>query len=304
VRGQQVQYIASFSDPAGVNANNLSWQVLDPTNAVSASGTGTKFEFIPTISGSHEVVLSLADDDGGQIVIRRVLTVTAVALQGNDLVVGGTTGEDAIEFSAGEMPGEIEVIVNGESLGIYQPTGRLVAYGQGGNDEIVVAASNSLPASLYGNAGNDRLKGGSGDDILFGGEGDDLLVGKSGRDLLVGGMGADRIVGNADDDILIGGSLNFGATPIETAVSYVMLEWTSARTYEQRISNITDGSGTVERDNKGFFLQWLNTVQDDREQDVLTGSAGADWFFANFESDRLTDIQDEAFAEELDFIEE
>ena len=304
VRGQQVQYIASFSNPAGVNANSLSWQVLDPTGTVSTSGTGIKFKFVPTISGSHEVVLSVVDDSGSQTTIRRTLTVTAVELQGNNLVVGGTTGADAIEFSNGEMPGEIEVTVNGESLGLYQPSGRLVAYGQDGNDEIVVSASTSLPAWLYGDAGNDRLKGGHGNDILLGGDGGDLLVGKSGRDLLVGGIGADRIVGNSDDDILIGGFLNFGGNQLETAISYVMLEWTSARTYEDRIKNITDGGGTIDRENSYYYLQWLNTVQDDQEKDVLTGSAGADWFFANFESDRVTDLKDEAFAEELDFIEE
>ena len=86
------------------------------------------------------------------------------------------------------------------------PTGRLVAHGGDGDDDIQVAGGIALPAWLYGEGGNDRLKGGAGHDVLLGGDGDDMLVGGGGRDLLIGGTGADRIVGNQDDDILIAGT--------------------------------------------------------------------------------------------------
>jgi Ca2+-binding RTX toxin-like protein len=199
---------------------------------------------------------------------------------------------------------QLQVFRDGVLIATASSDGRVKIHGLGGHDTI--EAEGSITADLWfdGGSGNDRLKGAHGNDVLLGGEGDDLLVGKSGRDLLVGGMGADRIVGNADDDILIGGRLDFGTTPIATAISYVMAEWTSARTYGQRISNITDGSGTAERENESFFLQWLNTVQDDQDEDVLTGSSGADWFFANSDIDRVTDLKDEAFADEWEFINE
>jgi hypothetical protein len=39
--------------------------------------------------------------------------------------------------------------------------------------------------------------------------------------------------------------------------------------------------------------------------DVLTGDAGRDWFFANLDAgvrDRITDLQSNEFADDLDFI--
>src|SRR5262249_46307679 len=81
--------------------------------------------------------------------------------------------------------------------GTYSPTGSLTVCAQAGNDDVQVAGGVTLPAWLYGGAGNDRLKGGGGDDVLLGGDGDDLLLGGQGCDLLFAGAGADRVVGNA-----------------------------------------------------------------------------------------------------------
>src|SRR4051794_4087646 len=102
-------------------------------------------------------------------------------------MVGGTQGNDTIVFTPGGNAGDVAVSLNGKSLGTFHPTSRLVAYGYGGDDDIQVAGSISLPAWLYGGDGNDRLKGGSGNNVLLGGAGDDLLVGGSSRDLLIGG---------------------------------------------------------------------------------------------------------------------
>ena len=46
----------------------------------------------------------------------------------------------------------------------------------------------------------------------------------------------------------------------------------------------------------GPYLQWAGTVLDDSEADVLTGSAGIDWFFLNRDEDKATDPKDEIFA--------
>src|SRR5205085_2018272 len=101
--------------------------------------------------------------------------------------------------------GGIMVTINALPAGGFAPTGRLVAHGLAGDDDLQVAGGIARPAWLYGDGGNDRLKGGNGNNVLLGGDGDDLLVGGSGRDLLIGGRGADRIVGNENDDILIAG---------------------------------------------------------------------------------------------------
>ena len=44
------------------------------------------------------------------------------------------------------------------------------------------------------------------------------------------------------------------------------------------------------------------TVVKDDAQDILTGSQGDDWFWFDPELDRATDLRDEAFASELDWI--
>src|SRR5262249_5018182 len=152
-----------------------------------------------------------------------------------------------------------------------------------GDDDLQVAGSITLPAWLYGEGGSDRLKGGAGHDLLFGGAGDDLLVGGAGRDLLIGGVGADRIVGNADDDIIIARSTAFDLDA--TALTAIMAEWTSGRSYAERTANLR-GVGTTGV-NGTYVLETDGpeaTVSDDGAADVLTGSEGQDWFFANLDA--------------------
>ena len=226
-------------------------------------------------------------------------------------------------------------ILNGVGRGSFEPTGRILAFGQAGNDNIQVAGSISLSAWLYGDAGDDRLKGGGGHDALFGGLGNDLVVGQSGRDMLVGGRGTDRMVGNADDDILIAGytafDYDYGTYPggilrdsHQAAVHKIMEEWTFVRDYypewtpewdyQTRLKNLTDHTdSTADRRNGEYYLIGPSTQQperqtvfDDGDRDVLTGSAGVDWFFFNSDpdqdGDRATDLKDEAFGNDLEWI--
>jgi autotransporter-associated beta strand protein/parallel beta-helix repeat protein len=221
-----------------------------------------------------------------------------------DLVVGGTAAADSIGFNPAPG-GRIEATLNGTSLGAFTPTGRLIVYAGGGDDDVQVAGSIGTSAWLYGEAGNDRLKGGAGNNVLLGGAGDDLLVGGAGRDLLIGGDGSDRLVGNADDDILIAGTTAYDGNA--AALDAVMAEWTSGRAYGDRIANL-QGAGRGVRLNGDVLLTVdgvAASVRDDGAADVLTGSAGRDWFFANLDAgtrDKLTDLAAAEFASDLDFI--
>lgn len=177
---------------------------------------------------------------------------------------------------------------------------RLLAFGQAGDDDLQVAGSIALPAWLFGGDGNDRLKGGAGHDILPGGLGDDLLVGGSGRDFLAGEEGADRLVGNADEDIIIGGRLRFAE--VDAALCAIMAEWTSSRNYTSRIGRISDSGASGLGD---FALVEGLTVVDDNAADVMTGSAGQDWFFAHLGAgvlDKITDLATNEFADDLAWI--
>jgi uncharacterized delta-60 repeat protein len=253
-----------------------------------------------------------------QFVVVGTPSLPAAVTGVSDLVVTGTTGHDKIAFIPGAVPGEVAARLNGVVVGRAQAPSRLVAYGLGGDDDIEVAGSIAVPAWLYGGVGNDRLRGGAGHDVLLGGSGDDLLVGGGGRDLLIGGLGADRIVGNADDDILIAGwtMLDDDAA----ALAAVMTEWTSPRTYSQRVANVsgltvdgTDGSSFGGRANGNSFLTVGGlgaTVRDDDAADVLTGSAGTDWFLFNADGDnqstrdKATDLSALEFASDLAWIED
>src|SRR5262249_6255327 len=99
------------------------------------------------------------------------------------LTVSGTPGDDKMVFNAGGAAGDVAVSVNSLPTGTFHPTGRVVAHGGAGNDDIQLAGAITLRAWLYGDDGNDRLKGGSGPNVILGGAGDDLLVGGSNRDV-------------------------------------------------------------------------------------------------------------------------
>ncbi len=71
-----------------------------------------------------------------------------------------------------------------------------------GDDEFVTRVD--LPASLYGQEGNDTLIGGPAADLVVGGDGNDVLRGGAGMDRLIGGIGADQLFGDDDADRLEG----------------------------------------------------------------------------------------------------
>ena len=187
-----------------------------------------------------------------------------------DVVVTGTDRNDQILFSPG---GGLQVQVNGLPTARFAPTGRIVAYGLGGNDQIQVSGGIGLPALLFGGTGNDLLQDGGGDSVLVGGDGNDLLQSYRGSDLLIGGSGADLLQGSTGDDLLIAGTTAFDANDV--ALAAIMAEWTSGRSYATRIANLS-GSGSGPRANGNFFLKASGpdaTVFDDNDLDLLIGGS-------------------------------
>jgi Ca2+-binding RTX toxin-like protein len=286
VRGQPRTFTLSANDPSPVDQAagftfNINWG--DGSIQTDTGPSGLQLDHVYTDTGSYTVQVTATDKDVGvSAVATQLITIQAAEIQGDTLAVGGTLGDDTIFFTPAGNSGGINVSINGVSQGTFTPTGRILAYGQAGNDDIQVAGSISLSAWLYGGDGNDRLKGGAGNNVLEGGDGDDTLIGGKGRNLLIGGLGADRIIGNAGDDLLISGTTAFDSNQV--ALAAVLAEWSSQRDYATRIANlIGTGSGPSfsNRLNGNYFLQPGVTVFDDVSRDQLTGSAGQDWFFAN-----------------------
>jgi virginiamycin B lyase len=306
VRGGTVTLDASGSSDPDQDAATLSyaWDFDGDSQYDDATGMHPVFSAAGLATGSYTVGLLVTDEAGETDTATAVITVAVTALlpdpcdaSKTGLFIGGTQENDLIEVRPSGNAGAVEVFLNGASQGVHSPTGGIVVYAQGGNDEVEIAGSISRSAWLFGGAGADRLKGGAGHDVLMGDAGDDLLVGSAGRDLLTGGQGADRVVGNADDDILIAGYTLFDDDLDE--LCDIMEVWTSTQSYAERTTTLMDRFIT-EGDSA--------TVFDDGSHDVLTGSAGQDWFFAQLDDDegkvkdKITDLSASEFASDLEWI--
>lgn len=72
-------------------------------------------------------------------------------------------------------------------------------------DGLSFGSVTTLPVTVDGGSGNDRLLGGDGNDVLVGGAGDDFLGGGGGDDRLDGGAGDDYLAVGPGSDTMIGG---------------------------------------------------------------------------------------------------
>ena len=163
-------------------------------------------------------------------------------------------------------------------------------HGGDGNDKLDGGGGRDL---LFGEAGNDNVSGGRNSDVVVGGDGDDNLNSGSdggpddefdGRDILIGGRGKDTLKTDKGDDLLIAGFTTFDGSA--SSLELIRREWTSARDYTARVSNIRNGAGqfldgsTVSLKSSGVG----KTVFDDGAKDDLNGGSGRDWYFANLDS--------------------
>ncbi len=118
---------------------------------------------------------------------------------GGELLVFGSNTNDVIAVNAG-----IYVTINGTDTGTLANPGRIVVFGQGGDDNLSAANAVLSPVELYGGPGHDTLKGGGGNDFLYGEEGNDFVVSSPGFDTFSGGSGQDGVVfyGTSEEDTI------------------------------------------------------------------------------------------------------
>jgi hypothetical protein len=131
--------------------------------------------------------------------------------------------------------------------------------GEGGNDSIQIGSTVTVPTTLSGGGGDDRLVGGNGDDRLSGGDGSDRLTGGGGNDVIAGGAGPDNIAGDLGEDKLAGeGGTDFlaGGDGDDSLFGGVRNDRLFGGNGDDRLSG---GGG----------------------RDSLYGGAGDDWFNAN-----------------------
>jgi len=136
---------------------------------------------------------------------------------------------------------------------------------------------------LFGNAADNVINGNSGQDIVVGNSGNDTLNGDAGRDILIGGLGLDTINGGSDGDILIPGRTTNDSN-IAGLIAF-RTEWISGGSYGSRIANLRSGVGSPTVSLKGK----IDVLDDDGEDDALTGGSETDWFFKALD-DVITDL--------------
>ncbi len=143
---------------------------------------------------------------------------------------------------------------------------------------------------IIGGSGADTLRAFAGvSSVLVGNAGNDVLTGSTARDILIGGGGSDTLRGGGDQDILIGGSTTHDTAPF--ALAHLRAEWTSTRTYHERIGNLQGTATTGTPMNNETYLRNTptDTLLDDNAVDTLYGEDELDWFIAKLGMDILPD---------------
>lgn len=212
---------------------------------------------------------------------------TAHGHAGNDTIDGGA-GDDRLHGDSGMdrligRAGVDHLFGGSEADRLLGQEHDDVLWGEEGDDTLVGGSGSD---QMYGQAGNDKLLGGDGDELIMdGGEGHDRLEGGDGRDYMIGGVGTDTLLGQNGDDILIAGTTE---TLFHLLSPYaIRAEWTSARSYDQRMKNVRGTAGkSADRANGNHYLRPTShkkaTVFEDGDAgDLLRGNAGEDLFFAH-----------------------
>ena len=215
-----------------------------------------------------------------------------------DLVITGSSKSDSIvvQPAAG---GKVSVLLNGKSIGSFNPSGNIVVYGRAGDDSVVINAQINRTAILFGGSGNDTLIAGAGNSVLSGGDGSDNLKSGSGRNILISGKGAGTLDGTLGANVLVGGYTAFDAC--ELALSKLLSEWSrnDAADYLTRVNHLR---GTTLGGNNLSFVLNTTTVSDNSAVDLLFGGASDDWYLAHIAGGPNDSVTGKSPSEELDTI--
>ena len=243
------------------NVNGLTEVVTNIDGLALNLGDESDRVFVDDLGTGGLQELSIDTGDGRNFVIANDANIPLIITGGDDSdSIFGSTLDDVIDAGGGNDL----VFGNAGDDFIDAGNGFNIVRGFSGDDTIFGGDGTDL---LFGNSGNDLIHGGGGRDFLFGDEGNDLLI---------GGQGPDAIFGGSGEDLLVSVGVTLGTDQL----GEIFDEWTSVRTYEQRIANITDGSGSVDRLNGGSFLN-DTTLQDDGTRNILLGQQDRDAFFRN-----------------------
>jgi Ca2+-binding RTX toxin-like protein len=237
--------------------------------------------------GIYQVTVQVMDDDGAASQqVSTIAIITGIGVLDGVLQIIGTDQHD-------------QVMVNQQGNGLFKvhanflPSGNFKTFPAAeielirivlcnGDDHASIAGSIDIPAIIDGGPGDDLLIGGGGSNMILGGSGDDHIVGGGVRDILIGGSGADRIIANGGEDILIGGRTAYdsdwssGQPANDAALLALLNKWNSAGEFADRVAALSS-------ENEPYRLVPGETLSDDEDVDLLTGSADEDWILGDIE---------------------
>jgi Ca2+-binding RTX toxin-like protein len=280
------------------------------SNAVSITGTTATINDRLPVSWSDLASLTVSAGAGdntlsvsGTPLDRGVVTLIggtgqntyALATQDSAIRIETVSGQDTLDFSGASA---------GVRVDLSRNRGQRQHIGGGNNTLALVGDIEALTGSEYddvliGNGADNIIRGLGGDDVLIAGSGNDVLVGGSGHDVLMAGRGRDVLIagtgssvlldsgqrGSSGGSILIGGSTAYDAN--DQALRAILAEWSSHRSLQTRIADLTDGSGSRHRLNGDYFLNG-DTLLDNGVTDQLFGDSRWDWFLP-FPQDEVID---------------
>lgn len=290
-QGETVNLTADFSDVGTLDTHTavIDWGDGTVTAGVvdQAASTITD-DHAYEHGGFYDVTVTLTDDDTGEATSLTETVIAGVNVQDGTLVGVGTEGDDIFKVFRSWWGDSLFVkySLDGGDFQWKTVDGSTVdqidlLLGVG-HDIGFLSSRVRQDAHLDGGDGDDLLVGGKGDDELLGGAGYDLMFGQGGRDLIIGGTGGDLIFGDGGQDILVSGLTAFDQD--RAALDLIMAEWTSDRSYNERVDNLTgDHDLSMDGLNEEVFLIAEGedaTVFDDESTDWLLGGRGRDLYFA------------------------
>ena len=208
----------------------------------------------------------------------RTLPSTA-SLTGGVLTITGTNLNDVIVVKT--VNNTISIVGTPITVGATTKTSvpkgdvtSIVVNSLAGNDNVNLAAV-TVPATIDGGAGNDKLTGGQAADSILGGIGNDIIFGVAGNDTIDGGDGNDVLTGDAGNDSIIGGIGN------DTLIGGIGNDTLAGVTGDDNLAGgIGDDSLTGGDGN--------DRINGNAGNDQLTGDAGNDTIIGDLGNDVLT----------------
>jgi Ca2+-binding RTX toxin-like protein len=274
---------AAFGGPGG---DQCTGGFAEETSCGPAGGSnGLAVEIYESIDGSSTLILTgTSGPDQGTV----NYSGGSYTISGSDITNGDPTNPDCTGSGTITCTGKVEAI-----------EANLLA----GNDELTIGQGvpHSVPSTLEGGTGSDKLVGGAANDVLYAGEDDDpdTLEGGGGNDVLYGvnifhpkkDSGAATMNGGPGSDLMIGGQPCDGDTfdggpGANDSASFARVHNSGSVAVEATIGGTVSTPG-VGGCTPGHIDSSTEKIEGSPGDDILTGDNGPNTLLGRGGNDQL-----------------